>query len=271
MPQPEDLEQPASTEELLAGERALRDVSADLDALELKAVRVPRADRTPLIRRLIKTHASLTPKREQIRAELSAERGALVEAASLRLPTLCRAFIYAQVLYTSATRLNDEAQRHETIESLATWRPVNMSLLNLLEVMGHVDTRTAAHIRSGRGYADMARDAIECSQIFLDKWSVVEGLQALQSASQPRHTRETLKTQQEAAFALLESERLSEQGKPLQERREHLGLTLAKLFQLIESDWDELRLAAEYAARVTKRPAAELNELASLHALARRV
>lgn len=253
--------------DVLVGKEALEGLAGELAAVDSAAARVPRAELAGLVRRVLAAVVVLTSLQTKIAAEVSKTNAQRVQRASERLPRVARALLYAQTRYKAAQ--SDVELPARSIEEVQRWRAPMLSTLSTLETLGHVSAPQAAHIRAGRGNLDAARDAVELTALFDEKWATVEPLQSLQSDPKLRVTREVLAAVQEAALRFIEAAEAADAQRPADARLLDWEQKLRALITLLEEDWDALRHAAEYAHK-NKAISIDLDDLASAAALTRR-
>jgi hypothetical protein len=266
--QEQDMPDSGEIENLLAGKEALEGLKEDLAELDPSAGRLSRVDQAALARRITAQVGVLSPLKAAIGAQVSKENAARVQRALERLPRVTRALIYAQTRYNAASTVVTTPPPR-AFDVVLTWRDAMLSTMSTLEALGHVSAPQAAHIRAGRGHLDAARDAVELTALFDDKWETVEPLQSLQSDPALRVTREVLATVQEAALRFIEAAEAADAQLPAETQVRGWEQTLRGLTALLEEDWDALRHAAEYAHK-NKAIDVDLSQLASAYALSRR-
>jgi hypothetical protein len=254
-------------QELLVGKEAFARVEAAVAAVDVSGLRVPRTSRAAMVRVILARLVVLEGELAGILEELSARRGAALKAAVATLPDLCRAMLYAQARYRTALAETDDAEQERFIEIVRRWRAPSMRLMGQLVELGHVDPKVAAHIRSGRGNDDLADDAVEMSPLFDERWGVVEQLQSIQTDPAQRLTRADLAAHQSAALKYLEARKADDAHLPVEARRRRWADASAALQQLIDAQWDEVRLDAEFAFKHQRRAPEAFTDLVSTTAL----
>jgi DNA polymerase III gamma/tau subunit len=267
MPTSKVVEPQINAADVLVGKEALERVKAEVDKVDVTGLHVPRSERRVMVQLILARLVTLEGEVAGIVEELSAARGKRLKAAMKRLPDLCRAILYAQTRYQSALASADDAAQERLIETVRRWRKPSFILLTQLVDLGYVDAKIAAHIRSGRGDADAAQDAVEMTTLFDEHKAAVELLQSIQSDPAKRITATDIAAQQEAAIKFMEAREAQDAHLPAEARRKEWARTVTALQALIDEDWDEVRLDAEFAFKHQRRPAEVFVDLVSTNAL----